>query len=86
MAYKLIITVTHHSDGRVTVSQNLTAPLPTDEEWQLAKRPESFRHPTKVFKTPAEAEIWVEQLVSENGGPDMVKIDRNDHLRPSTAP
>jgi hypothetical protein len=84
MTYKLIITVTRLSTGKVTVSQNLTAPLPTDEEWQLAKRPESFRHPTKVFNTPDEAEVWIEQLVSENGGPDMVKIDRHD-FRPKPA-
>jgi hypothetical protein len=84
MTYKLIITVVHHSDGRVTVGQNLTAPLPADEEWQLAKRPESFRHPTKVFNTSDEAEVWVEQLVSENRGLDAVKIDRND-FRPKPA-
>jgi hypothetical protein len=84
MTYKLIITVTHHPDGKVTVSQNLTAPLLTDEERQLARGPESFRPPSEVFDTPEEAKTFVAQLVSENGGRDMVKIDRHD-FRPKPA-
>jgi hypothetical protein len=79
---KLIITVTRLSDGKVMVSQNLTAPLPTAEERQLARGPESLRPPSEVFDTPEEAEIFVAQLVSDNGGPDMVKIVRNDNRRP----
>ena len=79
MTYKLIITVTHHPDGKVTVSQNLTAPLPTDEEWQVVRGPEGFRPPSEVFDTSEEAETFVARLVSENGGPDKVKVDRHDH-------
>ncbi len=76
MTYKLTITVVTRSDGKVTVIQNLTAPLPTDEESQLAKRPGSLGALSEVFDTSEEAEARVAHLVSENGGPDVVKIDR----------
>jgi len=73
MTYKLIITVTHLSNGKFTVSQNLTAPLPKDDR------------PIEVFDTRDEAEARVEQLVADNGGPDMVNIIRYDN-RPKPAP
>lgn len=73
MTYRLIITVTHLSNGKWMVSQNLTAPLPKDDR------------PSEVFDTRDEAEARVERLVAENGGLGMVKIDRYDN-RPKPAP
>ena len=73
ITYKLIITVTHLSNGKFMVSQNLTAPLPKDER------------PCEVFDTRDEAEACVEQLVAEKGGPDMVNIFRYAN-RPKSAP
>jgi len=84
MTLKLIITVTYRPDGTATVTKNLTAPLPTAEERQFTNKPGSLGSEIETFDTPAEAEIRVEQLVSENGGPDMVKIDRNA-FRPKPA-
>ena len=85
MTLKLIITVTYRPDGTATVTMNLTAPLPTAEERQFTNKPASLGSEIETFDTPAEAEVRVAHLVSENGGPAMVKIDRNDH-RPKPAP
>ncbi len=84
MTLKLIITVTYRPDGTATVTKNLTAALPTAEERQFTNKPASLGSEIETFDTPAEAEIRVEQLVSENGGPDMVKIDRHG-FRPKPA-
>lgn len=73
VTYRLIITVTHLSNGKSMVSQNLTAPLPKDERL------------SEVFETREEAEARVERLVAENGGPGRVNIIRYDN-RPKRAP
>jgi hypothetical protein len=69
MTYSLIITVTHLSDGKFIVGQNLTAPLPKDDR------------ASEVFDTRDEAEARVEQLVAENGGSDLVNVVRYDNRR-----
>lgn len=69
MTYKLTITVTHHSNGESTVTQNLYAPLLSNYQ----KPPESER-----FATRDKALARAQQLPTEAGGPDMAKIDVHD--------
>ena len=69
MTYKLTITVTHHSNGELTVTQNLYAPLSSPNH----KPPES-----EWFATRDKALARAKQLQAEAGGPDMAKIDVHD--------
>jgi hypothetical protein len=69
MTLKLIISVTHHSMGKSTVTQILTAPLSSPDQ----KAPESER-----FDTPDEALARAKQLQAEAGGPDVARIIEND--------
>ena len=69
----MIITVTHLSNGRIHRQPKLDrAPSPTNQVLPPA---------TEVFDTADEAELRVEQLVLENGGPDAVEIRRYDYWR-----
>ena len=82
MTLKLIINVTHHSTGESTVTQNLTAPLPTKPDLQLAKTKPDLQPPeSKQFAALDEALAYAKQLQTEAGGPDMARIDVHDFRR-----
>ncbi len=69
MTHSLIITITPLSNGKFTVGQNLTSPLPKDER------------AIEVFEGRDEAEARVERLVAENGGPTLVNVVRYENRR-----
>ena len=69
MTLKLIISVSHHSMGKSTVTQNLTGPLSSPDQ----KTPESER-----FDTPDEALARAKELQADAGGPDVARIIEYD--------